>query len=130
MVLLAARRRRRRPLTFTGAYGPWRTIKNLASQYLIKGGRFLPTCSLSTRPRGDEHGNTDPVFNIVAWRDARELAELFPGLVAMPGLAAPATALANAPAAIRKLQTVSSGAPPIDADDHNVRREIDDDIPF
>jgi hypothetical protein len=121
-------------LTFTGAYGPWKTLKNLVSQYLIKGGLFVPTCTVSTRPRGDEHNNVDPVFNINGWKNAREFAELFPGLVEMPRLAAPATALMAAPASIDGTvgapRTVTSVAPPVDESDHNFARAIDDDIPF
>jgi hypothetical protein len=109
-------------LTFTGAYGPWRTLRNLFSQYLIRGAVMLPVCALSTRPRGDVHNNVDPIFNIVAWRDAAALAESFPGLVTAERLklAGPASGRA-------KLQTDPA---PAESEPFGGPDSIDDAIPF
>jgi hypothetical protein len=67
--------------TFTGPYGARRTMKHLYDQYLARGGRMLPVCTLNTRPRGDVNANIDPVFDIVAWKDAGLFREMFPGLI-------------------------------------------------
>jgi hypothetical protein len=114
--------------TFTGPYGAWKTLKNVVSQYLIKVGQSLPTCTFSTRPRGDDYNNIDPVFNVMAdcWKDARVFAQSFPGLIAMPqlGLAAP-EAKKQLSAPVPKPVSEPAGPRPFAP-----VGAIDDDIPF
>jgi hypothetical protein len=119
-------------LTFTSALGLRKTLKNVITQYKARGQRLLPVCTLATKPRGDEYGNIDPILAISGWKDISVCAELFPGLIAMPRLAAPSTAPANAPAAIAPSRQgpPATEAPPPAEDDVNLSRAIDDDIPF
>jgi hypothetical protein len=71
----------------------------------------------------DANGNCAPTFSPVAWVPISEFSAMLPDAAERPQLTAPAEPQ-------RKLQAVTSGAPPVDESDHNLARAIDDGIPF
>jgi hypothetical protein len=142
--------------TFAAAsYGAQKSFKELVDTWRVLYPDGLPIVSLGTRPSGDVNDNVAPTFTPVKWVSADKSSWLpaLSGEVGSPAVAAPIAPIEAAPALKPKpLIVVTTGKveagepaigfapkaeavpnempPPIAEDDDNLRREIDDDIPF
>jgi hypothetical protein len=120
-------------LTFTGGgFGARRTVENLITQYQFRGRRHFPICTLASKPRGDAYNNVDPILRVVAgpdgWVSVDKFADMLPPELL---IAAPRQALLPEPEAPTAPELPPpNDAPPIDENDGNLARAIDDDTPF
>jgi hypothetical protein len=81
------------PVTFTSSsWGGRYAFQSLVNPYRTKERRQFPICVFSTKERGDENRNIDPVFKIVSWSDRGHFQELLP-----PPIAPAADAIAYSP---------------------------------
>jgi hypothetical protein len=93
--------------TFAGSsWGAHFAFQNLINPWRLKGRRQLPICALSTKDRGDENRNINPVFKIVGWSDRENFTELLP-----PPVAPSSAAIAYSPKPATAAEIVSDEIP-------------------